>query len=67
MGTSVGDLLAEKMDLGYGQAALVFGAMIAAVTFLHYVAKMDAILSFWIAYILTRPLGASMGISWPSR
>ena len=61
MGTSVGDLLAEKLDLGYGQAAIVFAAMIAVVAFLHYVAKMDAILSFWIAYILTRPLGASMG------
>ena len=61
MGTSVGDLLAERMDLGYGQAALVFGAMIAVVTFLYYVAKMDAILSFWIAYVLTRPLGASIG------
>ncbi len=61
MGTSVGDLLAETMDLGYGQAALVFGAMIAAVAFGHYVLKVDAILAFWIAYILTRPLGASMG------
>ncbi len=61
MGTSVGDLLTEKLNLGYGQAAIVFAAMIAAVAFLHYVAKMDAVLSFWIAYILTRPLGASMG------
>ncbi len=61
MGTSVGDLLAEKLNLGYGQAAIVFAAMIATVAFMHYVAKMDAILSFWIAYILTRPLGASMG------
>ena len=61
MGTSVGDLLTEKLNLGYGQAAIVFAAMIATVAFLHYVAKMDAVLSFWIAYILTRPLGASMG------
>jgi uncharacterized membrane-anchored protein len=61
MGTSVGDLLAERLDLGYGQAAVVFAAMIGVVALLHYVAKMDAILSFWIAYILTRPLGASMG------
>ena len=61
MGTSVGDLLAERLDLGYGQAAVVFAAMIGVVAFLYYVAKMDAILSFWIAYILTRPLGASIG------
>jgi len=61
MGTSVGDLLAERLDLGYGQAAIVFAAMIALVAFAHYALKLDAILSFWTAYILTRPLGASMG------
>ncbi|WP_413988145.1 hypothetical protein ACMDCR_19205 [Labrys okinawensis] len=61
MGTSVGDLLAESLDLGYGQALLVFAAMIFLVAILHYVARMDAILSFWLAYILTRPLGASLG------
>ena len=61
LGTSVGDLLAETMDLGYGTAALVFGGMIAAVSFAHSKLKLDAVLSFWIAYILTRPLGASMG------
>jgi uncharacterized membrane-anchored protein len=61
LGTSVGDLLAEKLDLGYGQAVIVFAAMIGIVAFLYYVLKMDGILSFWLAYILTRPLGASMG------
>ena len=53
--------MAERLDLGYGQAAIVFGAMIGAVAILYYVLKMDGILSFWLAYILTRPLGASMG------
>ena len=61
LGTSVGDLLAEKLDLGYAQAALIFGAAIGAVTIAHVYFKMNAILAFWIAYILTRPLGASMG------
>ena len=61
LGTSVGDLLAETMDLGYGNAALVFGGMIAVVAFAHFVLKVDAILSFWVVYVLTRPLGASMG------
>jgi uncharacterized membrane-anchored protein len=61
MGTSVGDLIAERLDLGYGQATIVFAAMIGLVAFVHYVMKMDRILSFWLAYILTRPLGASMG------
>ncbi len=61
MGTSVGDLIAETLVLGYGPTALIFAGMIAFVAFLHYVLKMNAILSFWIAYILTRPLGASIG------
>lgn len=61
MGTSVGDLLAETMDLGYDQAALVFAAMIGAIAILYYVVRLDVILSFWLAYILTRPLGASIG------
>ena len=61
MGTSVGDLLAETMDLGYGPAALVFGGMIAAVAALRHVAKADAVFCFWAAYVLTRPLGASVG------
>ena len=61
LGTSVGDLLAERLDLGYAPAALVFAGMIALVTFLYYVVKLDAILAFWTAYVLTRPLGASIG------
>jgi uncharacterized membrane-anchored protein len=61
MGTSVGDLLAETLDLGYAQAALAFATMIGAIAVLHYIVRLDAILSFWLAYILTRPLGASIG------
>src|SRR5438270_394754 len=61
LSTSVGDLLAERLDLGYAQAALAFGAMIGLVALFYYVVKLDEILCFWVAYILTRPLGASMG------
>ena len=61
MGTSVGDLLAETLDLGYAQAALAFATMIGAIAVLHYIVRLDVILSFWLAYILTRPLGASIG------
>jgi uncharacterized membrane-anchored protein len=60
-GTSVGDLIAETLDVGYGPTALIFAGMIAAVAFGHYVLKVNAILSFWVAYVLTRPLGASIG------
>jgi uncharacterized membrane-anchored protein len=61
LGTGVGDLISEGMNLGYGIALMLFGGLIALVTFGHYVLKMNAVLSFWLAYILTRPLGASLG------
>jgi len=61
MGTSVGDLIAETINLGYGPTAIVFAGMIGLVAFAHFVLKADAIVTFWIAYILTRPLGASIG------
>jgi uncharacterized membrane-anchored protein len=61
LGTAAGDLAAEKFSLGYGVSIALFGGMIAAVAFGHYVFRMNAVLSFWLAYILTRPLGASIG------
>ena len=61
LGTAVGDLLAEKLSLGYLLSTGLFGLAIAAVTVAHYRFKLNAILAFWIAYILTRPLGASLG------
>lgn len=61
MGTSVGDLLAESIDLGYLQAAIVFALSIAAVGALYYGLRLNAVFCFWVAYILTRPLGASIG------
>jgi uncharacterized membrane-anchored protein len=61
LGTAAGDLTAEKADLGYGISIAIFGAAIAAVAFGHYLLRLNAVLTFWLAYILTRPLGASIG------
>jgi len=61
LGTAAGDLAAEGLKLGYAISTLMFGALIAAVTFTYYVFKANAVLAFWMAYILTRPLGASFG------
>src|ERR1700754_4554062 len=61
LGTAAGDLFAERYELGYLTSALIFGALIAAVTVAHYAFGLNAVLTFWIAYILTRPLGASLG------
>lgn len=61
LGTAGGDLAAEKLGLGFWLSALVFGGVIAAVTAAHFGVKLNAVLAFWLAYILTRPLGASLG------
>lgn len=61
LGTSAGDLIAESSGLGYAYAALLFAAVIALVYLAYYFLKMNSILAFWIAYIFTRPLGASAG------
>jgi uncharacterized membrane-anchored protein len=66
LGTAAGDLSAEKFSLGYGPSILIFGGMIAAVAVAHYALKLNAVLAFWLAYILTRPLGASIG-DWMSQ
>lgn len=61
LGTAAGDWFSEGLQLGYGVSAAIFGAAIALVALLHYQFKLPAVPSFWIAYILTRPLGASVG------
>jgi uncharacterized membrane-anchored protein len=66
LGTAAGDLTAEKADLGYAVSIVLFGGMIALVAFAHYVLRLNPIVSFWLAYILTRPLGASIG-DWMSQ
>ncbi len=61
LGTAAGDLTAEHFKLGYLISAFLFAALIAGVTVAYYGFKLNAVLAFWIAYILTRPLGASIG------
>ena len=61
LGTAAGDLTAERLNVGYAWSVVLFAAVIAAVAVAHYRFKLNAVLAFWIAYILTRPLGASMG------
>jgi uncharacterized membrane-anchored protein len=61
LGTAAGDLVGEKASLGYAVSIAIWGGAIGAITFAHYVLKMGPVLSFWLAYILTRPLGASIG------
>ncbi len=61
LGTAAGDFLAEASGLGYFQSALAFGGAIALIAAAHFYLGLNEILAFWLAYILTRPLGASFG------
>ena len=60
LGTAAGDLATEALGLGFTVGALAFGAMIGA-TYAAWRLGANSVLTFWIAYILTRPLGASIG------
>ena len=61
LGTGVGDLISEHFALGYEKSLLLFVGMIAIVGMAYYLLKLNAVTAFWIAYVLTRPLGASLG------
>ena len=61
LGTAAGDFVAEKLDVGYLMTGLLFAAVIALIALAYFVVKINGILAFWLAYILTRPLGASFG------
>jgi uncharacterized membrane-anchored protein len=60
LGTAAGDLATEALGLGFRLGVLVFGGLIAAI-YLAYRRGANPVLTFWLAYILTRPLGASLG------
>src|SRR3989440_797163 len=61
LGTAAGDLLAETLNAGYWRSAIMFGGAIALVALAWRSRRLNAIAAFWFAYILTRPLGASIG------
>lgn len=61
LGTVADDLTAERRAGGSRTSALLLGALIAATFLAHSRLRVNAMFAFWIAYILTRPLGASIG------
>jgi uncharacterized membrane-anchored protein len=61
LGTAFGDFLGDVVGLSYLQGALVTAGIIALVVLLHYYSKLNHILLFWIAFIFTRPFGATFG------
>lgn len=61
LGTSSGDLVAEQFSLGYLTTGFIFAGIIGLIAMAYYLLKLNGILAFWLAYIFTRPLGASFG------
>jgi len=61
LGTALGDWLADARGFGYERGALVFAAALAAVVAVYYWTSVSRVTLFWVAFILTRPLGATVG------
>lgn len=61
LGTALGDFVASTMGLGFERGALVFAGLLALVAILFSMRTIPPALSFWAAYVLTRPLGATLG------
>jgi uncharacterized membrane-anchored protein len=61
LGTGVGDLIAERFDLGYGVSFFIFAGVIALTSLLWKLNIINHVFAFWAVYVVTRPLGASIG------
>lgn len=61
LGTAFGDFLGDYFGMSYLHGAFVTGGVILVVVFLHYLSKINHIILFWIAFIFTRPFGATFG------
>jgi uncharacterized membrane-anchored protein len=61
LGTALGDWAADTGGLGYGGGVLVFAAGLVILAFLYYSTNVSSVFLFWAAFILTRPLGATVG------
>jgi uncharacterized membrane-anchored protein len=61
LGTASGDFISEALGLGYVLAAILFSAVIGIIAIAYFVFRANAVVCFWAAYMVTRPLGASLG------
>jgi len=61
LGTAFGDYLTDDLELSYIQGALVTSGVIGVVLLLHYATKINQVFLFWVAFIFTRPFGATFG------
>lgn len=61
LGTAAGDLISEGLGLGYVFGTILFSALIGIIVIARFAFKANVVFCFWVAYVLTRPLGASIG------
>jgi uncharacterized membrane-anchored protein len=61
LGTALGDWVADTKEMGYLGAATVFGGLLLLIALLYYFTRISRAILFWMAFILTRPLGAVVG------
>lgn len=61
LGTALGDFLADDTGLGFAGGALLISGVLLLVIFAHYFTKIPSVVLFWIAFVLTRPFGATFG------
>ncbi len=61
LGTALGDFVADSAGMGFERGALVFAGLLAMVALLHFFTRIEKSVLFWAAYVLTRPLGATLG------
>jgi uncharacterized membrane-anchored protein len=61
LGTAAGDYLADDLELGFVTSALVLGAALVAVAALHRFTRISPVALFWVAFVVTRPFGATFG------
>jgi uncharacterized membrane-anchored protein len=61
LGTALGDFFADSLNLGFAVSAGIFGSLLAILAFLAYFSKVSHVVLFWVAFVLTRPFGATFG------
>lgn len=61
LGTSVGDYLADNSGLGFAGGAILIGLLLLIIVMAHYFSKISPVILFWLAFVLTRPFGATFG------
>lgn len=61
LGTALGDYLADDSGLGFAGGALLIGSAIAVVVLARFYTRISGVLLFWLAFVLTRPFGATLG------